>query len=73
MKVATEIGEWTDSDRLFPREGAQEGKALVPVLVLTLGTDRLIPLLDLSEWDGAGVKEHAWSEDKLNVLHEASC
>ena len=28
--------------------------ALAPVLVLNLGTDRLIPLFDLDEWDGSG-------------------
>ena len=53
MKVATEMVEWTDNGRFFQRDGAQERKALAPVLVLTLGTDRLIPLLDLSEWDGS--------------------
>ena len=52
LKVATEVAEWTDSGRLFQREGAQELKAFAPVLVLILGTDRVIPLLDLSESDG---------------------
>ena len=45
--------------------------ALVPVLVLTLGTDRLIPLLDLSEWDGSDGQ--AWSEDKLAIFHTGFC
>ena len=53
MKIATEMAERTDSGRLFQREGAQERKALAPVLVLTLGTDRLISLFDLSEWDAS--------------------
>ena len=44
--------ERTDSGRLFQREGAQELKALALVLVLILGTDRVIPLFDLSEHDG---------------------
>ena len=52
LKVATEVDEWTDSGRLFQREGAHELKALVPVLVLILGTNRVIPLFDLSERDG---------------------
>ena len=29
----------------------QEVNALAPVMVLILGTDRVIPLFDLSEWD----------------------
>ena len=32
--------------------GPQEQKALAPVLVLTLGTEKLIPIFDLSERDG---------------------
>ena len=48
------MAEWTDSERLFQRNRAQERKkALRHVLVLTLGTDRLIPLIDLSERDGS--------------------
>ena len=46
------MAERTDSGRLFQREGAQELKALAPVLVLILGMDRVIPLFDLSECDG---------------------
>ena len=52
LKVATEVAEWTDSGRLFQREGAHELKALSPVLVLILGMDRVIPLFDLCERDG---------------------
>ena len=37
---------------LFQREGAQELKALAPVLVLILGMDRVISLFYLSERDG---------------------
>ena len=48
LKVATEVAEWTDSGRLFQRERAQELKALAPVLILILGTDREISLLDIS-------------------------
>ena len=51
LKVATEVAERTDSGSLFQREGAQELKAFAPVLVLFLGTDRMIPLFDLSERD----------------------
>ena len=46
------MAEWTDSGRLFQREGAHELKALAPVLVLILEMDRVIPLFDLSERDG---------------------
>ena len=55
LKVATEVAERTDSGRLFQREGAQELKALAPVLVLIPGTDRVTPLFDLSERDGREV------------------
>ena len=51
LKVATELAERTDSGRLFQRDGAQEWKALAPVVVLTLGTDKLLSLFDLSERD----------------------
>ena len=53
--MATKVAEWTDSGRLFQREGAQELQALAPVLVLILGTDRVIPLFDFSERDGSEV------------------
>ena len=36
-------------------KGAHELKALASVLVLTLGTDRVTPLFDLSERDGREV------------------
>ena len=52
LKVATELAERTDSGRLFQRDGSQERKALAPVLVLTLGTDKLLSLFDLSEREG---------------------
>ena len=52
LKVATEQDERTDSGRLFQRDGAQEWTALEPVLVLTLGTDKLLSLFDLSEREG---------------------
>ena len=52
LKVAIELAERTDSGRLFQTDGAQEWKALAPALVLTLGTDKLLSLFDLSEWDG---------------------
>ena len=51
LKVATEVAERTDSGRLFQRERVHELKALVPVLVLILGMDRVIPLFDLGEGD----------------------
>ena len=49
-----------DSGRLFQREGAQEWNALAPELVLILGTNRLIPLFDLSEWDGSDAASMDW-------------
>ena len=60
LKVATEMAEWIDSGRLFQRDSAQEWKALAPVLVLTLGIDRLIPLLDLSEQYGSDGASMEW-------------
>ena len=55
LKVATDVDERTDSGKLFQREGAQELNDLFPALVLTLGTDKVISLFDLSERDGSGV------------------
>ena len=60
LKVATELAEWTDSGRLFQRDRAQEWKALAPVLVLTLGTDKLLSLFDLSEWEGIDAATMEW-------------
>ena len=55
LKVETEVDEGTDRGKLFQREGAQELHDLFPALVLTLGTDKVMPLFDLSERDGSGV------------------
>ena len=44
LMVATEVDEQTDSRTLFQREGVQECNALAFALVLTLETDRVIPL-----------------------------
>ena len=55
LKVATEVDERTDSGKLFQREGTQDLSDHFPALVLTLGTDKVIPSCDLSERDGSGV------------------
>ena len=60
LKVATELAERTDGGRLFQRDGAQEWKALAPVLVLTLGTDKLLSLFDLSEREGIDAAGMGW-------------
>ena len=60
LKAATELAERTDSGRLFQREGAQEWKALVPVLVFTLGTDKLLSLFDHSEREGIDAASVEW-------------
>ena len=65
LKAATEMAEQTHSDRLFQRDGMQEWKALGPVLVLTLGTDKLILLLDLSERDGSDGARHGVKINRL--------
>ena len=57
LKVVTELAERTDSGRLFQRDGAQ---ALAPVLVLTLGTDKLLSLFDLSEREGIDAASMEW-------------
>ena len=49
------MAERTDSGKLFQREGAQELKALELLLVLILGTDKVISLFHLSERDGREV------------------
>ena len=58
--IATEVAEWTDSGRLFQREGAQDLNALALAFVLILGTDRVIPLFDLSERDGRDETTNEW-------------
>ena len=60
LKVATEMAEWTASERLFHRDRAQEWKGLASVLVLTLGTYRLIPWLHLREWDRSDGASIEW-------------
>ena len=55
LKVETEVDERTDSGKLFQIEWAQELNYLFPALVLTLGTDKVIPLFDLSERAGSGI------------------
>ena len=52
FKNAVEGADRTKRRSLFHRVGPQQRKALSPVLVLTLGTEKLIPLFDLSERDG---------------------
>ena len=52
LRVAAEMAEWTDSGRLFQRDGVQEWKALESVLVLTLGTDRQINTFVWFQWTG---------------------
>ena len=56
LKVATILAERTDSGRLFQREW----KALAPVLVLTLGSDKLLSLFDLSEWEEIHAASMEW-------------
>ena len=60
LKVATELAERTDSGRSFQRDEAQEWKALAPVLVLTLGTDKLLSLFDISEREGIEAASMEW-------------
>ena len=52
LKDAVEGADQTKRGSLFHWVGPQERKALAPVLVLTLGTEMLISLFDLSEWGG---------------------
>ena len=58
--ITIEVAEQTDSRRLFQTEEAQERNALAQVLVLTLGTNSVIPLFDLSQWDGSDVARIQW-------------
>ena len=60
LKVATEMAERTDSGILFQRDRAQEWKALAPVLVLTLGTDKLLSLFDHTEQGGSDATSMEW-------------
>ena len=59
LKIATEMAERTDSG-LFQTDGALEWKALAPVLVLTLGTNKLLSLFDLSEREGVDEASMEW-------------
>ena len=65
LKVATEMAERTDSSRLFQWDGSCKWKALLPVLTLTLRADRVIPLFDLSKWDGSDVESLEWRQIRL--------
>ena len=51
LKVAKEVTQWKDSGATFHRQGMQARNALAPALVLTLGTNRVIPFFNLSERD----------------------
>ena len=62
------MAEWTDSGRLFQREGAQELKDFAPVLVLILGTNRMIPLFDLREHDGKRSGNQGAKENRLFLM-----
>ena len=53
LKVAVEEAKWTYNGMLFHREGAQKQNALVPALVFTLRTDRVITLCYRKERDGS--------------------
>ena len=68
-RFSTEVAERTNSRKLFQRERAQKWTVLAPVLVLNLGTDRLIPLFDLGDWDGSdGAKHGVNTESKWKWL-----
>ena len=58
------MDERTDSGKLFQREGAQELNGLFPALILTLGTDKVIPLFDLSEQYNYGLLEYSNQQQK---------
>ena len=60
LKVVTGMANLADSERLFQRDGAPEWKALAPVLVLTLGIDKLLSLIDLSEREGIDAASMEW-------------
>ena len=54
-QVSTEGAERTGCGRLLHRARKQGQNALASVLVLTLGTNRMIPLYDLNAQDGSGL------------------
>ena len=49
------MDERTNRGKLFQKRGAQELNDLFSALVLTLGIDKVIPLVDISARDGSGV------------------
>ena len=50
--ITVEVTEQTKGEAL-PKGRGTRWKTLVPVLVMTLRTKRMIPLFDLSEQDGS--------------------
>ena len=64
LKVATEMAESIDSERLFQRDGEQEWKALAHALVLTAVTDRLILFSCFISVNRVRVLRQAWSAVK---------
>ena len=63
--------KWTESGRLFQRQGAQEWNALAPALVFDPKDQQWF--LCLISVNGMGVIEQALSEDKQVVSHEEFC
>ena len=58
--VTAEMSGQTDSGSMFQRDGTKEWKPLAPVLVLTLGANRLIPMFGLSDLDGSDGASIEW-------------
>ena len=58
LKVATEQDERTESGDLFQR--VKEWTTLAPVLILTLGTDKLLSSFDLSQREGIDKAGMEW-------------
>ena len=65
LRVAFEVDERTDNGKVFQREGTKELNDLFPALVLPLGTDKVIPLFDLSERDASGVASKDMAQDSI--------
>ena len=77
LKVATELAKRTDCGRLFQRGRAQEWKALAPVSVLTIGTNKLLSInqsikFQIDFISGHAICHHLYADNRQLYVSFAS-
>ena len=72
-KVTSEVTGRTHRKVLFQRVGEQEWNGCTPELVLILGTDRVIPLFDLTEQDGSDGASYRMNRRVLQNKFRGRC